>query len=105
VRGVRPADRDAGPAGLRVQDQQCATCIYRADSPLNLAALEAAIADPHLPGCFHGHRVCHHSKDAVCRGFWNRHRDNCTGLVQIAQRLGMVVFVHDDTLSSEEEEE
>lgn len=52
-----------------------------------------------MAGFFKGHRVCHHSKDAVCRGFWNRHKDKFT-LGQIAQRLKAVIFVKEDTLFS-----
>ena len=80
---------------LRVQKKQCETCIYRKDSPLDLKELEAAIADPY--GGFKGHRICHHSKDACCQGFWKRHKDKFQ-LGQIAQRLNMVLFVQDDTL-------
>lgn len=77
---------------LKVQSAQCATCIYRRDSPLDLKALENAIKDPRMPGFFRGHRICHHSTDVVCRGFWNRHKDAFT-LGQLAQRLGLVQFV------------
>lgn len=82
---------------LRVQAQPCATCIYRPDSPLDLATLEAAIADPRMPGFFSGFRICHHSTTAVCRGFWNRHRDAFTA-GQVAQRLNLVTFVTDEEL-------
>lgn len=72
-------------------ERACRTCIYRKDSPLALKALEAAIADKH--GCgFSGYRICHHSEEACCRGFWNRHRD-AFAAGQIAQRLGLVQFV------------
>ena len=77
---------------LKVQKRMCSTCIYRPDSALNLKKLERDVADPHMPGYFKGHRVCHHSKDVCCRGFWQRHKDKFT-LGQIAQRLKMVVFV------------
>lgn len=83
--------------GFRVQRQMCATCIYRPESPLNVAKLEAAVANKY--GSFDGHRVCHHSNDACCNGFWRRHRDSFQ-MGQIAQRLGMVVYVKDDTLGS-----
>jgi hypothetical protein len=69
--------------------------IYRPDSPLDLAKLEADVADGY--GGFKGHRVCHHSDDACCAGFWARHKNEFQ-LGQIAQRLGMVKFVEDDTL-------
>lgn len=79
---------------MRVQDRPCATCIYRKDSPLDLEKLESQVADSY--GGFHSFRVCHHSKDACCRGFWNRHKDKFAA-GQIAQRLGLVKFVRDDT--------
>lgn len=82
--------------GFKVQRSQCATCIYRPDSPLDLQALEAAVADNY--GGFTGHRICHHSKDACCAGFWARHKDKFA-LGQIAQRLNGVEFVQDDTLA------
>lgn len=80
---------------LEVQFKQCATCIYRRDSPLNLKALEAEIADKY--GGFDGYRICHHSSTACCRGFWNRHKDKFA-LGQVAQRLGFVTFVNHDKL-------
>lgn len=79
---------------MRVQKTQCSTCIYRPDSPLDLAKLEADVADGY--GGFTGHRICHHSDDACCAGFWARHKNEFQ-LGQIAQRLGMVEFVEDDT--------
>lgn len=79
-------------AELLVQEKQCATCIYRKDSPLDLAQLEAQIADPYMKDFFKGYRICHHSEGVCCRGFWNRHK-NKFSLGQIAQRLGLVKFV------------
>jgi len=76
-------------SGLKVQRRQCATCIYREDSPLDLAKLEGEIADPRMPGFFDGYRICHHSNDACCAGFWARHKDDFAA-GQIAQRLNCV---------------
>lgn len=76
--------------GFRVQRKLCATCIYRKDSPLDLKALEAEVADKY--GGFHSYRVCHHSDDSdqvCCRGFWNKHKDKFAA-GQIAQRLNAV---------------
>ncbi len=87
---------------LEVQEQQCASCIYRPDSSLDLVALEAAIADPHMAGFFTGYRACHHGSDrrgVCCRGFWNRHKNHFT-LGQLAQRLGFVRFVHVDRFAT-----
>ena len=81
--------------GFRVMARRCPTCIYRRDSPLDLARLEAEAADGH--GGFRGHRVCHHSPDgrpSCCRGFWDRHRDKFPA-GQIAQRLEAVTIVED----------
>lgn len=78
-----------------VQRRQCATCIYRKDSPLDLKKLERQIADPYMEGFFTAHRICHHSDMACCSGFWSRHRDHFP-LGQIAQRLGVVEFVEHD---------
>lgn len=85
---------------LRVQRRQCATCIYRPDSPLDLTALEDAIRDPRMEGHFKGSRICHHSKDAVCAGFWARHKDHYDA-GQLAQRLSLVVLVDDDVEPTE----
>lgn len=81
---------------FKVMNKQCSTCIYRPDSPLDLEKLEAEIADKH--GGFNGHRICHHSKDACCRGFWNRHKDKFA-VGQVAQRLGLVEFLEVDNLA------
>lgn len=89
---------------LKVQKKQCATCIYREDSPLDLERLEGEIADEH--GGFNGHRICHHAHkcEAVCAGFWARHK-NKFQLGQIAQRLGLVEFVNVDELPKQENSE
>lgn len=82
---------------LRVQRAICATCIYRPDSALDAKVLEQQVADPRMPGHFAKFRICHHSTDACCRGFWDRHKDKFD-IGQIAQRLKLVTFVLDDVL-------
>lgn len=77
---------------MKVCSRQCPTCIYRPDSLFDLKKLEAQIADPYMAGFFKGHRVCHHTKDACCRGFWNKHKDSFA-LGQVAQRMNVVIFV------------
>ena len=79
---------------FKVQVTQCNTCIYRKDSSLDLKKLENQIKDDH--GYFKSWRICHHSKDACCRGFWNRHKDDFQ-MGQVAQRLDAVQFVDVDT--------
>ena len=80
---------------FQVQSKMCASCIYKPDSPLDLEKLEGEIADGY--GGFGGHRICHHSNDVCCRGFWDRHKDKFP-LGQVAQRMQMVEFVDVDTL-------
>ncbi len=83
---------------FKVQSKQCATCIYRPGSPLDVKHLEKPLADRFMPGYFTGFRACHHAaKDVCCRGFWNRHKNHFTA-GQLAQRLRAVVFVTVDTL-------
>jgi hypothetical protein len=78
---------------LKVQRRQCETCIFsKCWSADRLAALLDEIRDPKMPGHFAGYRVCHHSRIAVCAGFWARHR-NDFDLGQVAQRLRLVRFV------------
>jgi hypothetical protein len=77
---------------FQVQTSQCETCIYRKGSPLNLARLEREAAKRD------SYRVCHHSTDVCCRGFWDRHA-NDFNLGRIAQRLGAVQFVSVDSLA------
>lgn len=89
-----PVDLLVG-SGFRVQRSMCATCIFRPDSPLDVERLLSDISDPH--GGFRGHRICHHSADACCAGFWVRHKNEFP-MGQIAQRLKMVSMVDDDVL-------
>lgn len=77
--------------GFKVQRRMCTTCIYR----LDIRKLERDVADPHMAGFFRGHRICHHSRDVCCAGFWKRHKDSFTA-GQLAQRLNFVEFVEVD---------
>lgn len=84
--------RNAKAVGFKVQKRMWSTCIYKPDSPLDLKKLEADVADKYVG--FRGHRICHHSKDVCCRGFWEAHKDEFPA-GQIAQRLNLVVFVEE----------
>lgn len=75
---------------FKVMSRACETCIYKKDSRLDLKKLESEVRDNY--GGFRGHRICHHSRSACCRGFWNRHK-NKFAAGQIAQRLKCVSFV------------
>lgn len=77
-----------------VQRRMCKTCIYRPDTSLDLAKLEADVADGH--GGFRTYRQCHYSETACCRGFWDKHKDRFQ-VGQLAQRLNFVEFVDHDT--------
>lgn len=85
---------------FKVQEKMCQTCIYRPDSPLDLEKLEDQVRDQHMG--FKGHRICHHTSDVCCAGFWARHKDEFQ-LGQVAQRLNMVEFVNVDNLADEKE--
>jgi hypothetical protein len=78
---------------FKVQQRMCSTCIYRPDTPLDLKKLEDQIRDPH--GGFTGYRICHHSTNVCCRGFWEAHKDEFA-VGQVAQRLNMVEYVYED---------
>lgn len=80
---------------FEVQKRLCRTCIYRPDSPLDLKKLEGDIRDPRMAGFFKGFRICHFSRSACCRGFWEKNKNNFTA-GQVAQRLGLVRFVEHD---------
>jgi len=83
--------------GFRVQRKQCATCIYRANNPLDVNQLENQVRDKY--GGFKSHRQCHHTEatSACCRGFWDRHKNEFQA-GQLAQRLNAVEFVDVDEL-------
>jgi hypothetical protein len=82
--------------GFQVQARPCSTCIYKPSSPLDIRKLEAEISDGY--GGFKSYRICHHSKNVCCHGFWSRHKDQFPS-GQIAQRLGCVQFVTEDRLA------
>lgn len=85
---------------FKVQRRMCETCIYRPHCALDIARLERQVADPKMAGFFVGHRVCHHSNDVCCAGFWAKHKNDFP-MGQIAQRLNIVEFVDVDTLESD----
>jgi hypothetical protein len=95
-----PAELKTALGGLKVQAKPCPTCIYRQDSPLDVDVLEDVVRDEYIG--FKGYRICHHSADACCRGFWNRHKDEFAA-GQIAQRLGLVEYVTDENWTASEE--
>jgi hypothetical protein len=80
---------------MKVQRHQCETCIYKSGLSWPIEEYENAIRDPHMNGFFSGHRICHHSDEAICAGFWARHKDHFT-LGQLAQRLGLVEKIDHD---------
>lgn len=78
---------------FKVQKKACKSCIYRKDSPLDVTALENQALKKD------SWRVCHHSEDVCCRGFWNKNKHNFN-LGRIMQRLGAVKYVSVDTLGA-----
>ena len=86
-----------GKVEFNVQKKMCTTCIYKKPHRLDINKLEDDVRDPNMEGYFSGFRVCHHSEDVCCRGFWNRHNDKFQA-GQMAQRLKLVKYVIVDTL-------
>lgn len=83
-----------------VQKRCCRTCIYRPETHFDIEHLENQVREKARATTidfFAGYRVCHHSKDACCQGFWSRHKDKFQ-LGQLAQRLGLVRFVNEDII-------
>ena len=78
--------------GFKVRSTLCPTCIYKVGSEF-AEGLENQCKDK--AGFFQKYRVCHHTKDSCCRGFWNRH-NNDFQLGQVAQRLKIVEFTDED---------
>jgi hypothetical protein len=85
---------------MKVQRRQCETCIFKRRywTAQHLAALLDEIRDPRMAGFFKGYRLCHHSRDACCAGFWARHKDHFTA-GQLAQRLGLVELVEHEVMT------
>lgn len=80
---------------LKVRATQCATCIYRPDSPLDLSVLEGEALDHGTPDHYARWRACHahyDANDTVCKGFYDAHGEDCTP-IQVAKRLGGIVFI------------
>ena len=90
----RKATRLPAP-GLTVRKTPCRTCIYRADSPLDIEVLEAEVRNPRYG--FDGFRQCHHHPELTvcCQGFWTRHKREFTA-GQLAVRLDCVFTIADD---------
>lgn len=92
----RESPPQEGAPGLAVMSRACDTCIFRKDLHWDLESLLAEVRDPHAEGHFKSYRACHHKGEgqdtAVCRGFWNRYRDDFD-LGQLAQRLGLVIEI------------
>ena len=73
-------------SGFKVQKKMCKTCIYREDSTLDLEHLENQVRDEFMG--FKGHRTCHHSDDACCRGLWE-------AIKFLANRLRMLAITQE----------
>ena len=75
---------DADDEVFAVRATMCPSCIYRKESPLDLAKLEAEVIDGY--GGVNAYRICHHH-----RGFWNRHWTKYAP-ARLAVRFGLVKF-------------
>lgn len=81
---------------MKIRKTACHTCIYRPDSPLDLAKLEREVKDRY--GCFVGYRLCHHHLNdddgVVCRGFFAKHGMKVTK-IRLAKILGILRFTNE----------
>ena len=80
---------------FKVRAQHCRTCIYTKRTPVRrtIDELEDEVRDDR--GFMQGYRICHHTEDVCCRGFWNRHRNDFPA-GQIAQRLDAVTYTNEE---------
>lgn len=86
----RPPDGPLTAAGLRVCREMCSTCVFRGGNLMNLRmgrlagmVRESLENDSFIP--------CHKTLDgerAVCRGFWDRHKERTLGC-----RFGAIIGV------------
>lgn len=78
--------------GVRVMKDRCPTCIFRPGNAmhLNRGVVRDMVDEANADDA--GSIVCHDTlddeKQAVCRGFFDRH---ATPLLQIAERMGFIV--------------
>lgn len=79
---------------LHVQARKCDTCIYR---PGNLMHLEEdrkdrmeaeAVAEGGVIPC---HKTLGSGREAICRGYFDVVKHSGEGLLQVAERIGIVV--------------
>lgn len=86
----------ADDEGVRVQAELCATCIFRPGNLMQLDEGRVAGMVAEATADMAGNIPCHETtygqarQQAVCRGFWLRHR---TPLLQVAERMGVVEYV------------
>lgn len=79
---------------VHVKGKMCKTCIFRPGNKMNLedGRVEEMVNGATREG---GAIICHDTlgtkKNAVCRGFFNKHK---TSTLQIAERLGFIQEVH-----------
>lgn len=77
------ADRPA------VLSERCATCIFRADTPFPAARVQEVIRGNLAAGAL---LMCHSTlyeqaeREAVCRGYWDAHRDR-SNTARVLDRL------------------
>lgn len=81
--------------GVRIMAELCATCIFRPGNKMQLHPdrVQGMVADAlsREGGTIVCHETLDHREHAVCRGFFNRHK-NDVALLQIAERMGVVVW-------------
>jgi hypothetical protein len=92
--GVPPVTAPDGPLtpdGLRVCAEMCSDCVFRPNNLMHLRAgrLAQMVRDSLKQDSF---IPCHQTLDgerAVCRGFWDRHKNDTLGC-RLGQILGVI---------------
>jgi hypothetical protein len=74
---------------VHVQRRMCSTCIFRPGNLMNLepGRVEGMVEGAGDDGCIPCHKNLSGEGQAVCRGFFDNHKNQ---LLQIAERLDMI---------------
>ena len=74
---------------VHVQSRMCSTCIFRPGNLMHLrpGRVDQMVADAGDDGCIPCHKNLTGHGAAVCRGFYDRRRNQ---VLQVAERLGVI---------------
>ena len=82
---------------VHVMKRQCDTCIFRPGNLMHLepGRVEQMVEEATPDGCIPCHKTTHGAKEqeAVCRGFYDKHR---TWVLQLARQMNIIEEVNLD---------